>query len=122
MIAETEKKLSLTIDGRSVTVPEGATILEAAKELGIEIPTLCYHKALTPYGSCRICLVEIENRGRSQLVASCAYPVVEGLVVKTDTVQVNDARKVVIELQLQLFGVGQQSQNLVGVSGLEKCV
>ena len=59
-----EKKVKLTIDGQEVSVPEGTTILEAARKLGIKIPTLCYHPALSPIGSCRICVVEIEGVDR----------------------------------------------------------
>ncbi len=92
--------LQLTIDGKSVSVPEGATLLQAAKELGIEIPTMCYHKALLPYGACRVCLVELVAGTRRQLVASCAYPAQEGLEVLTDTPLVNETRAIVLELML----------------------
>jgi coenzyme F420-reducing hydrogenase delta subunit/ferredoxin len=92
--------LQLTIDDRQVSVPEEYTLYQAALELGLEIPTLCFHKALIPYGACRVCLVEIESGGRSQLVASCAYPVQEGLVVRTDTPLIDETRKVIMELLL----------------------
>jgi len=91
---------TLTMDNRPVEVPDGATVYQAAKELGIEIPTMCYHKALLPYGSCRVCLVEIVSGGRRQLAASCAYPATDGLVVFTDTEWVRDTRKVILELML----------------------
>ena len=90
----------LTIDGKSVSAEEGSTVYQAARELGIEIPTMCYHKALLPYGACRVCLVDIVSRGRHQLVASCAYPVQDGLEVLTDTPLVVDTRKVILELML----------------------
>ncbi len=90
----------LTIDDRTVGVPEGATVLEAAKELGIDIPTLCHHKVLPPYGACRVCLVEVVSGERRQLVASCAYPAMEGIRVFTDTDLVRDTRRVVLELLL----------------------
>jgi heterodisulfide reductase subunit A len=83
-----------------VNVPDNATVLQAAKEAGIEIPTLCHHKALSPYGACRICLVEVASGGRRKLVASCAYPAEEGMEVFTDSDLVKDTRKVVLELLL----------------------
>jgi iron-only hydrogenase group A len=89
----------LTIDDQKVQVPEGTTILEAARKIGIHIPTLCAHQELghTP-GACRVCLVEVD---RSQtLVASCVYPVAEGMKVKTNSERVRRARKTVIELLL----------------------
>jgi bidirectional [NiFe] hydrogenase diaphorase subunit len=69
-----EKLITLKIDGKEVKAREGMTVLEAAKEAGIEIPTLCYHKKLEPYGACRICCVEVEKGGKTQVVASCGYP------------------------------------------------
>ena len=90
----------LSIDHRPVTVPEGATVYEAALELGIEIPTMCHHKALKPYGACRVCLVELAGRSGPQLVASCAYPASDGLKILTDTQLVNDTRTIVLELML----------------------
>lgn len=92
--------VTFRIDDRELQVEEGKTILEAALDAGIEIPTLCYHKELTPYGACRLCLVEIVGGGRPGLQASCTYKVTEGLIVKTDTERVGKARKIVFELLL----------------------
>ena len=92
--------ITLTIDGRSVGAFEGETVLEAARRVGIEIPTLCYHPALSPYGACRLCVVEVEQRGRRRLVVSCLFPVEEGLVVWTDNERVRKARRGVMELLL----------------------
>jgi len=92
--------VKLTIDDREVEVEEGATILQAARRLGIEIPTLCYHEALPPYGACRVCLVEVATGGRSRLTTSCTYPVWEGIVVRTDSEKVIKARGFVVELLL----------------------
>jgi len=64
-------EITLQIDGREVKAEEGMTILEAAQSTGIFIPTLCHHEKLEPYGACRICTVEIEARGRTNLVAAC---------------------------------------------------
>ena len=90
----------LEIDGREVSVAGGTTILEAARTANIDIPTLCYHRALTPYGGCRLCTVEICREGRSRLVTSCVYPVEEGLVVWTKSPAVVRDRKMLIELML----------------------
>ena len=89
---------NFTINDRQLQVEEGKTILEVAQEQGINIPTLCYHKELTPYGACRLCLVEIVGGGRPGLEASCVYKVTEGLEVKTDTERVKRTRKIVFEL------------------------
>lgn len=90
--------VQMTIDGISVKVPKTATLLEAAQAQGLKIPTLCYHPELRPAGACRVCMVEVE--GARTLVASCIYPVSEGLVVHTNTAKVREARKTVVELLL----------------------
>ena len=81
--SKSEKTVTLTIDGRSVTVPEGTSIMRAAMEAGVEIPKLCATDMLDAFGSCRVCLVEIDGRGGTP--ASCTTPVAEGMVVKTQT-------------------------------------
>ncbi len=75
----TEEMIKLKIDNQEVEAEAGHTILDAAKSLGIEIPTLCHHRAVPPAGACRICVVEITAGARPGLVPSCAYPVQEGL-------------------------------------------
>jgi len=90
----------LTINDREVEIEEGETVLQAARRLGIEIPTLCYHEALTPYGACRVCLVEVVTGGRSRLTTSCTYPASEGIVVRTDSERVVKARRFIVELLL----------------------
>lgn len=92
--------LNVTIDDKALQVKEGCSILEVARENGIAIPTLCYHKDLTPYGSCRLCLVEIVGGGRPGLEAACLYKVTDGLVVKTETERVKKTRKIMFELLL----------------------
>ena len=92
------KLITLEIDKKQVKAREGMTVLEAAKEAGIEIPTLCYHEKLKPYGACRICSVEAERRGRVRIVASCGYPVEEGLVVRTRSPRIDKIRKTIVEL------------------------
>src|SRR4030042_861989 len=93
-------EILLQIDGREVKAREGMTILEAAKSVGIFIPTLCHHEKLEPYGACRICTVEVETRGRTRLVAACLYPVEQNLVVKTRSEKVDKIRKMILELLL----------------------
>lgn len=90
--------VELTIDGRKVSVPENTTILEAARSVGIAIPTLCYLKEINEIGSCRICLVEIE--GIDQLVAACNNTVLDGMIVHTNSAKVRRARKQNLELIL----------------------
>lgn len=91
-----EKKVTLTIDNKEVKVPEGTTVLEAAKVAGIHIPTLCYLKDINKAGACRICLVEANG----SLQASCVLPVSEGMVVKTNTPEIRKMRKNVLALIL----------------------
>lgn len=91
-------EIRLQIDGIDVTAKEGTTLLDAAKSVGISIPTLCCHEKLEPYGACRICTVEVEAQGRKNLVASCVYPVEQGMIVRTRSEDVDEVRKVVVEL------------------------
>ena len=90
--------INLYIDGKEIKAQEGMTILEAAKEAGLNIPTLCHHEELKPYGACRICSVEAERKGRVYIVASCGYPVEQGLIVRTHSPRIDRIRKVLIEL------------------------
>ena len=93
-------EILLQIDGREVKAREGMTILEAAQSVGIFIPTLCHHEKLEPYGACRICTVEVETRGRTNLVAACLYPVERNLVVRTRSEKADKTRKMLLELML----------------------
>jgi formate dehydrogenase major subunit len=88
--------VNLKIDGQDVSVPEGTTVLRAAEAAGITIPTLCDHKHLTPFGGCRLCLVEVE--GARTLQPSCTLPVNNNMVVLTNTPKVREARKFVLSL------------------------
>jgi len=92
--------ISLTINGLSVSVEKGTTILEAAQFLGFPIPTLCHMEGLSSYGACRLCVVEIGEGPRAKLVTSCTYPAEEGLKVRTASERVVKARKMVLELLL----------------------
>jgi len=91
---------TIQIDGKSCEAKEGATILEVALENGIFIPALCHHPAVSPYGACRLCLVEVEARGRKRIVTSCTYPAREGVVVRTKTERVLKLRQGMMNLLL----------------------
>ncbi len=88
--------VNITIDGKTLSVPEGTTVLQAARSADIHIPTLCDHTELKPYGGCRLCLVEVE--GARTLQPSCTLPVSNNMVVKTATDRVKAARKFVLTL------------------------
>ena len=88
--------IKLTIDGREVEVPAGTSVLDAAESIGIHIPRLCYDPCLSSVGACRICVVEID--GIRNLPASCVTWVAPGMVVRTDTPAVMEARKTILEL------------------------
>ena len=75
--------VKITIDGIETAVPKGTAVLEAARKLGIWIPTLCHHEALTPYGGCRLCVVEVTRNGSTRIVSSCTCEVADGIVVQT---------------------------------------
>ena len=90
--------VKLTIDGREVEVEAGTTILAAAKQLGIEIPTLCHRDGIEPFGSCFLCVVQVE--GRSNLTPACVAPAAQGMVVTTQSDDVRSARKTALELLL----------------------
>jgi len=92
--------ISFTLNGLDVSVEEGTTLLEAAKFYGFPIPTLCYMEGLSPYGACRLCVVEVGREPNSKLVTSCTYRVEEGLYVRTATARVLRARKMILELLL----------------------
>jgi bidirectional [NiFe] hydrogenase diaphorase subunit len=94
-------KIAIVVDGRELQVERGTMLLSAARRAGIQIPGLCHHEALEPYGSCRLCLVEISRKGRTRLTTSCNYPVLEeGEAVTTGSEPVLRARRVVMELLL----------------------
>jgi NADH dehydrogenase/NADH:ubiquinone oxidoreductase subunit G len=92
--------ISLTINGLPVSVEKGTTLLEAAEFLGFPIPTLCHMEGLSPYGACRLCVVEIGTIPKAKLVSSCTYPAENGLKVRTASSRVVRARKMILELLL----------------------
>jgi len=112
--------VELTIDGIRIRATEGTTVLEAAKEMGITIPTLCYYPGLTSYGECRVCLVEVINRNRSSLEASCTLPVEPGQVVLTNSEKARRARRVVVELLLASCPDSKTLQDMASNMGINK--
>lgn len=92
--------VSFKLNEEKLEVDEGTTILEAALNAGIDIPNLCYHEELNPYGACRLCLVEVIQNGKSNLVTSCQNKVKEGMKVETNSEKVKERRDIVFELLL----------------------
>ncbi len=93
-------KIPIIVDGQMVQVDQGAPIIDAAKKAGIFIPTLCYHESLKPYGSCRLCMVEVVQNKQRRLVTSCNFPAEGGMEVFTNTDKVRQIRRMVVELLL----------------------
>jgi len=92
--------ISLTIDGRNIGAEEGLTVLQVARQNNIDIPTLCYHEALEPYGACRLCTVEVTVRKRRRFVTACNYIVSDGIDVRTASPEAIEIRKMILELLL----------------------
>jgi bidirectional [NiFe] hydrogenase diaphorase subunit len=113
-------EILLEIDGKEVKAREGMTILAAAQSAGISIPTLCHHEKLEPFGACRICIVEIEDRGWTRLVVSCVYTVAENLVVRTRSEKIDRIRKTILELLLAHAPDSPQLQDLAQEYGADK--
>jgi bidirectional [NiFe] hydrogenase diaphorase subunit len=110
----------LQIDGKEVSAQEGMTLLEAAQGAGIYIPTICHHEKLEPYGGCRLCIVEVEKRGRTSLVVSCVYPVEKGISVTTRSDKIDRIRKTILELQLAHAPDAFELQDLAKEYGADK--
>jgi NADH dehydrogenase/NADH:ubiquinone oxidoreductase subunit G len=114
------REIRLRIDGKDVTATEGMTVLEMARSAGVSIPTLCHHERLEPFAGCRICIVEAEAGGQTKLVASCAYPVEKGLVVRTRSEKVDRIRKTILELLLAHAPDSPQLQQLAQEYGANR--
>lgn len=112
--------MNLTIDSQKVQVEEGTSVLEAARGIGIEIPTLCSHPDLAPYGACRVCVVEVSHNGRSSVATSCDYLVEEGIEVKTNSPAAARTRKTMIDLLLSRCPNVRPLQHLAAQYGIEK--
>jgi coenzyme F420 hydrogenase subunit beta len=112
--------MEITLNGVNVQVEEGWTLLEAAKFYGVNIPTLCYNEGLSPYGACRLCVVEIGKGNRTKLVASCLHPVKDGLNVRTHSKRVEKARKILVELLVARCPTSKVIQDLAAKLGVDK--
>lgn len=113
-------EIHLQVDGKDVAARAGMTVLEAARSVGVSIPTLCDHKQLAPYGACRICTVEADANGRTNLIAACQHPVEKDMVVRTRTEKVNRIRKVLVEQMLAHAPDSEPLVELARVYGADK--
>ena len=113
-------EILLQIDGKEVRAKEGMTLLDAARNVGIVIPTLCHHEKLEPYGGCRLCIVEIESRGWTRLVVACVYPVEKNLIVRTRSEKVDRIRKMILQLYLAHAPDAFDLQDLAKEYGADK--
>jgi len=111
--------IEIEIDGKKIGAIEGETVLRAAKRLGIKIPTLCYHEAVSPSGACRLCSVEVQEGNRNKVVTACLYPVRPGLVVKTDTERIKKLRKGIMELLLARSSTSETIRELANEMGAQ---
>jgi len=110
--------ITLSINGLKVSVEQGSTLLEAAQFLGFPIPTLCHMEGLSPYGACRLCVVEIGEAPKSKLVSACTYPAQEGLPVRTASKRVLKARRMILELLLASCPQSKTIQDLASAHGV----
>ena len=113
-------EILLRIDGAEVHAKKGMTVLEAARQAGVSIPTLCHHDRLEPFGGCRLCLVEAEARGGTRLVVSCAYPVEQGLIIRTRSEKIDRIRKTLLELLLAHAPHSPALQDLARTYGADR--
>jgi bidirectional [NiFe] hydrogenase diaphorase subunit len=112
--------ITLHINGLAVSVEEGSTLLEAAAFLGFPIPTLCHMEGLSPYGACRLCVVEIGEGPRAGLVSSCTYPAQPGMKVWTASKRVLRARRMVLELLLASCPQSKTIQDLASAHAVRQ--
>jgi len=112
--------VSLHINGLEISAEEGTTLLEASRFYGFPIPTLCHMDGLSPYGACRLCVVEIGEGAKARLVTSCTYPVGEGLKVRTASSRVIKARKMILELLLASCPQSKTVQDLASAYEVRK--
>lgn len=110
----------LTLNGIEVEVERGSTVLEAAQFLGIPIPTLCHDDGLTPYGACRLCVVEVGTPPRSKLQSACTLVAEEGLVVQTHSARVERARQLLLELYVATSPQSKTIQDLASRYGVRE--
>ncbi|MEF8798733.1 MAG: 2Fe-2S iron-sulfur cluster-binding protein [Candidatus Bipolaricaulota bacterium] len=110
--------VSFVLNEEELEVEEGTTILEAALDAGVEIPNLCYHEELSPYGACRLCLVEIKENGKSHLEPSCQTKVSEGVEVKTHNERIEERRSIILELLLAEAPDSEELRQLAAKHGV----
>ena len=110
--------ITFTINGKEVQGQDGWTILEVARWHGIDIPTLCHHGAMEPYGACRLCVVEVDDGRRTRVVISCMYPIRGGIKVQTDTPRVANVRRWIVQLQLDESPGSPKIQELAKTFGV----
>jgi bidirectional [NiFe] hydrogenase diaphorase subunit len=111
--------VNLIVNGRSLSVPDDATLLQAVRVAGVDLPTLCYFDGLAPYGACRLCMVTI-TAPRRALVASCSYPVEEGLMVETDAPDAVATRRLALEFLLSRCPRSDVIRALAGREGVTR--
>ena len=111
--------ITFTINDKTVEAEPGWTVLETARQYGIEIPTLCYHEAVSSSGACRLCMVELKDGDWSKLVASCIYPVAEGIHVYTETERVQNVRRWVFEMLLAQCPASEEIREMARQYGVK---
>lgn len=114
--------LNLDINGRRVSVRKGTTLLKACREAGFEVPTLCHHEAVEPYGACRLCVVEVQvpGRGKPRIVTACNFPAQAGLQVETESEAVVETRREVLDLLLARAPGSRVIRDLAAAHGLRR--
>ena len=112
--------VTLSINGKKYTAEKGQYILQVARKHGIKIPALCEHDALEPYGSCRLCIVEVTRGSRTRIVASCLYPVEDGLIVETNSPSVLSNRKMLLNLLYARCSENPVIKELAAEYGIDK--
>jgi len=111
--------ISITINGRKVKAQEGSTILKNLQDLKIEVPTLCFHEDLIPFGACRLCTVEVKTNGKWQLASSCSTGVSTGMEVRTDSDKVKESRKLAAELLYYKYPTTKTVRDMAEKLGVE---
>jgi len=111
--------VTIAIDGRQVKAKEHSTILENTQGLNIDIPTLCHHTDLSPFGSCRLCAVEVKTNGRWQLATSCNTPVEDGMEIRTNSDKARESRKIAAELLYYRYPTTEAVREIARKLGLE---
>ena len=115
----TIKVTSPTFAAHEIQGEEGASLLQTLIDNGYEVPHMCYHEAVSAYGACRLCLVEVEKRGKRKLTTACNYPVADGIEVFVDSEKVVRNRKMVLELTLSMCPESPELQELAAAHGVE---